>query len=63
MAGETELIICRGERQQSDATRPLDRRRQQPLMTRAVAGNPARRHLTAFGDERRNRAQVLVIDT
>jgi len=61
MAEEADLVICGGERQQSDAPGALDRRCQQALMARAVAGNPAWRHLAAFGNERRYRAQVFVI--
>jgi hypothetical protein len=63
MAEEVDLIIRGSERQQSDASGALDRRRQQPLMARAVAGNAARRHLATFGNERRYCAQVFVIDS
>jgi len=62
MARETDLIVCGSERQQSDAARALDRRRQQPLMSRAIAGDPARRHLAALADEGRYRPQILIID-
>ena len=63
MARDADLIVCGSERQQSDAARAFDRRRQQVLMARAITRDPAWRHLAAFGNERRYRAQVLVVDS
>jgi len=45
------LIVRRGEWQQGDAARPLDRGREQSLMMSAVTGDAARCHLAALGDE------------
>src|SRR6187399_703245 len=49
-------------RNQRQLTRALDRRLQLPLVQRAGAGDPPRLDLAALGQERRQQADVLVVD-
>jgi hypothetical protein len=61
MTGEDKLAL--GSRKAARRRcAPLDRRRQQPLMASAVAGNSTRGHFPALSDELRNRSDILVID-
>src|SRR5579862_8261722 len=52
----------RGERDQRDVARLLDRFRQPPLVGRAHARNAARRDLSPLAQERAQQPHVLVVD-
>src|SRR5579871_2147451 len=52
----------RGERDQHDVARLLDRLGQAPLMRGAHARDPPRRDLAALADEGAQQANVLVVD-
>src|SRR5262249_12284897 len=54
--------LIRHIRYQRELARPLDRRRQLPLVHRARARDPPRLDLPALGQERRQQPDVLVID-
>jgi hypothetical protein len=51
-----------GKRQQRDTAGAFDGGGQHTLVTRAIPGNPAGRHLSPFRNELGYHSQILVID-
>ena len=60
--GQKKLVFCGGKRQQSDAARSFDRSGQDPLVTRAVTGNPTGSHFPTLSQELGNNPEIFVID-
>src|SRR5258708_10216642 len=56
------MYLARGKRQQGDVTRPLDGRRETPLVGRANARETARDNLAAFRHKALQHAHVFVVD-
>jgi len=56
------LVFGSSERQQRHAARPFNGNGEQSLMPGAVSRDPARRHLSPFGDELSYHSEIFVID-
>jgi hypothetical protein len=59
---DKRLAFRRSERQQCNTASSFDSGGEHALMTSAIPGDPAGRHLSPFGNELGNDPQIFVID-